>query len=378
MDPTEAIYQACISTGEYEVDREVGRLIRRWKATPGGWKPCNEPAGALRAGYRALTTGLGGRTRWAYTHRLIYRDAQGSPLPEGMVINHMNGDTLDNRIANLELVTPKQNRLHHSLLKDMLRRTGQSKLTDAQAQELRPHYANAAGEPRNKPPADPTEVIYQALIVPGRIIVDTEHGLLREQNGEPAHVGLNKWGYQRFGRAVGGRVYQPLVHRLIYRHHYGSPLPRDMVVNHKNGDKADNRLANLELVTTKQNARHSARSLGTNQGERSGKARLSNSEAEAIRAEYAAGGTTYRQLADEYGVKLGTIRNIIKRKTYALDALGNSSKSAVDGRRRNRGANHHRAVLTDAQAEQIRVEYANGGTSFNKLAAKYGVSRDHH
>jgi transcriptional regulator CtsR len=44
-------------------------------------------------------------------HRIIWESVYG-PIPEGMQINHINGVKDDNRIANLELVTPSENTKH--------------------------------------------------------------------------------------------------------------------------------------------------------------------------------------------------------------------------------------------------------------------------
>lgn len=41
-------------------------------------------------------------------HRLIW-EAFNGPIPDGMQINHINEDKTDNRLENLELVTPKEN-----------------------------------------------------------------------------------------------------------------------------------------------------------------------------------------------------------------------------------------------------------------------------
>jgi hypothetical protein len=41
-------------------------------------------------------------------HRLVYQHFVGC-IPEGFVIDHMNDNKTDNRLSNLQLLTPKQN-----------------------------------------------------------------------------------------------------------------------------------------------------------------------------------------------------------------------------------------------------------------------------
>lgn len=50
-------------------------------------------------------------------HRIIWQMVHGS-IPEGMVIDHINGDPFDNRLANLRCVTDSQNGLNRKLHKN--------------------------------------------------------------------------------------------------------------------------------------------------------------------------------------------------------------------------------------------------------------------
>lgn len=64
-------------------------------------------------GYLTFTEYLGGnkkRKQW-FSHRFIWIYHNG-PIPEGFEINHINHIKTDNRLSNLELVTPKENNRH--------------------------------------------------------------------------------------------------------------------------------------------------------------------------------------------------------------------------------------------------------------------------
>lgn len=52
---------------------------------------------------------LGGRRQgYLYAHRLIWETVHG-PIPVGLYIDHLNGRKADNRVSNLEAVTPSEN-----------------------------------------------------------------------------------------------------------------------------------------------------------------------------------------------------------------------------------------------------------------------------
>ena len=66
-----------------------------------------KPQGLRRRKYKRV----GNRT--IAVHRLVW-EARHGPIPEGMVIHHINGDQQDNRIENLQMVTPAEHRHIHA------------------------------------------------------------------------------------------------------------------------------------------------------------------------------------------------------------------------------------------------------------------------
>jgi hypothetical protein len=106
-----------------------------------------------------------------------------------------------------------------------------------------------------------------------------------------------------------------LVHRLVAETHIG-PCPTGCVVNHKDGDKLNNFVTNLEYVTQKQNIRHAMDAGRWNQiGETHSQAKLSEKEVLEIRA--AKGGRGLgNKLAKKYDVSKHTISLIRLNKIW--------------------------------------------------------------
>ena len=77
-----------------------------------------------------------------------------------------------------------------------------------------------------------------------------------------------------------------------------------MEINHINHIKTDNRLENLELTTSKENNRHRPY------------VKLDMDIAKEIRLRYQEEDTSYRKLADEYGVHFSVIADIINLKLW--------------------------------------------------------------
>lgn len=126
-----------------------------------------------------------------------------------------------------------------------------------------------------------------------------------------------KGGYLRvsLSRDSHGRKY--LVHCLVAAAFIGL-CPDGYEVNHKDRKAANNRADNLEYLTPTQNVHHSFASGERRPacGERHGNARLSDAEATAIRAAYAAGGVTRKAIARAHGISTTMVGRLLNGRTY--------------------------------------------------------------
>jgi hypothetical protein len=120
---------------------------------------------------------------------------------------------------------------------------------------------------------------------------------------------INSAGYYNTSRG--------LLHRVLWEKEYGK-IPDKMEINHKDGNKLNNDLDNLELVTHQGNAIHSRRVLknkgGASPGEKNGRAKLTWEDIGWIRSrkkEY-----KKMELARMFGVCVQSISNIILNKSW--------------------------------------------------------------
>jgi hypothetical protein len=134
----------------------------------------------------------------------------------------------------------------------------------------------------------------------GRILVQSRHNA--------GYLSVSLW--QR-NKGTGA-----LVHRLVAVAFIG-PVPDGQEVNHKDGDKHNNRLENLEYVTRRDNILHAcANGMMRVQGADNPMATISEEMVRAVREAYAAGDVGYKRLAKRFGLPWANIRNIVKRKTW--------------------------------------------------------------
>jgi len=141
-------------------------------------------------------------------------------------------------------------------------------------------------------------------------------GIIKDNTGKIFADCLNSHGYANVILRKNGKAYSKKVHRLVCQAFLDNPLNL-RCVNHKNGIKSDNRLINLEWVSHRQNTQHAVLNGLTKMpfGENSRRAILTDNDVIHIRS---VGKTvTLQSLADKYGVKVSTIHNARKGKSFS-------------------------------------------------------------
>lgn len=128
----------------------------------------------------------------------------------------------------------------------------------------------------------------------------------------PAKAGR---GYPFVVLYVGGTKKSAYVHRLVAEAFIG-PCPPNREVNHKDGNKDNNSVGNLEYVSRAENLRH-ARESGLLRLVGADNPRCKYSEAQ-IRKAYGlvASGKRHREAAEATGVDQGTVESVVRGKNW--------------------------------------------------------------
>lgn len=116
---------------------QAGQMVKQWNNTYG------YPSVRLRRESKGHSIAV---------HRIVSTCFLG-PRPEGLVVNHIDGNKLNNRVENLEYVTPKEN-VHHAIKNGLSRvlygeEVGTSKLHAQEVLDIKGKYASGAYSQRN-------------------------------------------------------------------------------------------------------------------------------------------------------------------------------------------------------------------------------------
>lgn len=122
MRPNEKDFLSQVGIGWFSVrlrDGTIWRLARSVGGSHTGSQPYMKSIEARRA-ERSISRGhlkvwftIGIRKRMhVYAHRIVWMVVNHSDIPEGLEINHVDGNPLNNNPGNLQVVTHQENGLH--------------------------------------------------------------------------------------------------------------------------------------------------------------------------------------------------------------------------------------------------------------------------
>ena len=126
---------------------------------------------------------------------------------------------------------------------------------------------------------------------------------------------LTKNGYYMISAQYDKKVYRFMEHRAIWVWHNGA-IPEGYVINHKDYNRWNNNIDNLEVVTQKENVEYSRPNFNPAQGDRHTSAKFTNKQAAAIKTLAKVCGWTRKQIAQLVECSDVNVTRIVNGQRY--------------------------------------------------------------
>lgn len=170
---------------------------------------------------------------------------------------------------------------------------------------------------------------YVQLYLKGIIRITKDYRVIDASTREPIEQSFSETGYRRlFMYDDLEECYKGMLsHRLIWMVHHRKYIPKGMVINHLDGNKANNAPSNLEVTTHSGNNAHAhALQLTSSRGQANSRALFTNAQVCEMRELYATKDVSVVFMAEKYDVERQTMKFILNCKNYR------SVKSSYDER----------------------------------------------
>lgn len=132
--------------------------------------------------------------------------------------------------------------------------------------------------------------------------------IINKRNGRFVKPQLNGKGYLRV--SIGGKL--QFVHRLVAEKYIPNPEHKEQV-NHKDGNKLNNSVDNLEWTTNAENRKHAVKTKLHLRGDDCPWSILTQSDVDFIRSNH---GMTIKQLCEKFNVSRATIGDVLHYRTW--------------------------------------------------------------
>jgi len=212
----------------------------------------------MTIGYYSVMFSLGNRKSVRrYIHKLVAETFIGE-IGSDKVVNHINGNKLDNRLINLEIVSRMKNATHWASknrnpdagrkYKEYCDRGHELHTTQKKWRYCKVCRKNKKLGITYSPPEDTKWMEYNnsdyLISSDGRVWSNKRQKLLKP--------GINKPGYKYVIFRISGKSKVYAIHRLVVITHI-KEISDGMVVDHIDGDKLNNDITNLRIVSVEQN-----------------------------------------------------------------------------------------------------------------------------
>jgi len=144
-------------------------------------------------------------------------------------------------------------------------------------------------------------------------------GISKNKRDEPINLTPvpTNIGYMKIGLSKDGEQSYPSIHRLVAEAFIPNPENK-RTVNHKDGDKKNNHVLNLEWATYSENIQHSVKHglQGHSRGERSA-TKLTKNDVIDIRELAKTGKYTHKEIGQRFGISRRYAGEIINKRKWA-------------------------------------------------------------
>lgn len=138
--------------------------------------------------------------------------------------------------------------------------------------------------------------------------ITTDGKIINKRNGRIIKPQLNGKGYLRV--SIGGKL--QFVHRLVAEKYIPNPENKEQV-NHKDGNKLNNSVENLEWTTNKENRKHAVKNRLHLCGNDCPWSVLTQADVDFIRSNH---GMTIKELCEKFNVHRSTISDVLHYRTW--------------------------------------------------------------